>query len=449
MTHDFSLTYVADNNSRSTPLLYSITGMWSALAGSILLWGVILGGYTTAMVWRFRRAGRRPAGRPGPPSSCTWCPPSSSVSCSARPTPSPTWPGRCRPTGSGPNVLLQDNPLVLFHPPMLYLGLVGFTLPFAFAVASLVTGPARRGLAGGDPALDPVRLDVPHRRDRARRLVVLPGAGLGWVLGVGPGGERLAAALAGRHRLPPLGHGPAAPRPAPGVEPVAGRSPPSASPSSAPSSPARVSSSRCTPSPTSTIGPLLLGFFGAGAGRRGRTDRLAGRPAASPGGIDSAISREGAFLANNLLFVLFAFVVLLGTVFPLLYEALNSGAQVAVGAPYFNRMVDPARSGPPLPDGGGPGAARGGRPSAEVMRGRLAVPAAIGVVVVVAACSAASTASSRCSPSGSGPSPRRRPAGHWCSRSGVRGAPLGPRGSRRPGPRWPGGGDWWAGPTGA
>ena len=36
--------------------------------------------------------------------------------------------------------LLQDNPLVLFHPPMLYLGLVGFTLPFAFAVASLVTG---------------------------------------------------------------------------------------------------------------------------------------------------------------------------------------------------------------------------------------------------------------------------------------------------------------------
>ncbi len=54
ITHDFSLTYVADNNSRSTPLLYSITGMWSALAGSILLWGVILGIYVTAMVWRFR-----------------------------------------------------------------------------------------------------------------------------------------------------------------------------------------------------------------------------------------------------------------------------------------------------------------------------------------------------------------------------------------------------------
>ena len=46
---------MADNNSRATPLLYSITGLWSALAGSILLWGVVLGGYATAMVWRFRR----------------------------------------------------------------------------------------------------------------------------------------------------------------------------------------------------------------------------------------------------------------------------------------------------------------------------------------------------------------------------------------------------------
>ena len=55
LTHDFSLAYVADNNSRATPWLYSITGLWSALAGSILLWGVVLGGYATAMVWRFRR----------------------------------------------------------------------------------------------------------------------------------------------------------------------------------------------------------------------------------------------------------------------------------------------------------------------------------------------------------------------------------------------------------
>ena len=49
-----------------------------------------------------------------------------------------------------------------------------------------------------------------------------------------------------------------------------------------------------------------------------RGDRLR-----SPGSIDSPLSREGAFLANNVLFAAFAFVVLLGTVFPLVVEALN------------------------------------------------------------------------------------------------------------------------------
>ena len=78
ITHDFSLTYVGENNSRSTPLMYSITGMWSALAGSILLWGIILGVYVTAMVWRFR-AGPTTSWWPGPRSSCTWCAPSSSA----------------------------------------------------------------------------------------------------------------------------------------------------------------------------------------------------------------------------------------------------------------------------------------------------------------------------------------------------------------------------------
>ncbi len=60
----------------------------------------------------------------------------------------------------------------------------------------------------------------------------------------------------------------------------------------------------------------------------------------SPGRIDSPVSREGAFLANNVLFAAFAFVVLLGTVFPLIVEAIN-GSQISVGSPYFNRMTMP------------------------------------------------------------------------------------------------------------
>ena len=45
VTHDFSLQYVADNNARATPLLFTITGLWAALEGSILLWTLVLGGF--------------------------------------------------------------------------------------------------------------------------------------------------------------------------------------------------------------------------------------------------------------------------------------------------------------------------------------------------------------------------------------------------------------------
>jgi len=55
ISHDCSLEYVANNNARDTPLLFSITGLWAALEGSILLWAVILGAYLTFAAHRFRR----------------------------------------------------------------------------------------------------------------------------------------------------------------------------------------------------------------------------------------------------------------------------------------------------------------------------------------------------------------------------------------------------------
>ncbi|HYE77732.1 MAG TPA: heme lyase CcmF/NrfE family subunit, partial [bacterium] len=54
LTHDFSLVYVAENHSRSTPLLYTVASLWAALEGSILLWALVLAGYLAAMAWRFR-----------------------------------------------------------------------------------------------------------------------------------------------------------------------------------------------------------------------------------------------------------------------------------------------------------------------------------------------------------------------------------------------------------
>ena len=54
LTHDFSIQYVAENNARATPLLFTITGLWAALEGSILLWVLILAGYLAVMARRFR-----------------------------------------------------------------------------------------------------------------------------------------------------------------------------------------------------------------------------------------------------------------------------------------------------------------------------------------------------------------------------------------------------------
>ena len=90
----------------------------------------------------------------------------------------------------------------------------------------------------------------------------------------------------------------------------------------------------------SSLGPILIGFFFVvvivGFGLIAwRGDRLR-----SPGGIDAPLGREGAFLLNNLLFVGFAFVVLLGTLYPLLYEAVTQ-QQVNVGAPFFNTIAVP------------------------------------------------------------------------------------------------------------
>jgi cytochrome c-type biogenesis protein CcmF len=84
----------------------------------------------------------------------------------------------------------------------------------------------------------------------------------------------------------------------------------------------------------------LLGFFAlivvVSVGLIGwRGDKLR-----APGTIDSPLSREGAFLANNVIFSVFAFVVLLGTVFPLVVEALQD-RQLVVGEPFFDRLSIP------------------------------------------------------------------------------------------------------------
>jgi cytochrome c-type biogenesis protein CcmF len=143
ITRDFSLAYVQQVGSSATPPLYNVAAMWSSLEGSILLWAIIIAGYTAAVAWRFRRRTDDPL--------VGWALVVMFVVAAffalvsfgpASPFQNGT-PGVL--DGPGPNPLLQNHVLVLFHPPILYLGYVGFTVPFAFAIAALVTGRVGEG----------------------------------------------------------------------------------------------------------------------------------------------------------------------------------------------------------------------------------------------------------------------------------------------------------------
>ena len=337
ITRDFSLAYVQQVGSNSTPRLYNIAAMWSALEGSILLWVVILSGYTAAVAWRFRR--RTDDQLVGWALAVMFIVMAFFALLSFGPA-DPFSTGAAGVTdGPGPNPLLQNHILVLFHPPILYTGYVGWTVPFAFAIAALVTGRVGEGwlletrrwalfawafltigiLLGawwsyevlgwsGVWAWDPVEnasflpwltgtayihsVLVQERRGMLRvwNLSLLVATFSLTILGTF---LTRSGILSSVHAF---GDGP--------------------------------------------VGAYLLGFFGivvaaslALVGWRG--DRLR-----SPGTIDSPVSREGAFLANNVLFTVFAFVVLLGTVFPLLVEAIQNRRTV-VGAPYFDRLSMP------------------------------------------------------------------------------------------------------------
>ncbi|MDP9071885.1 MAG: heme lyase CcmF/NrfE family subunit [Actinomycetota bacterium] len=380
LTHDFSLAYVADNHSRSTPLLYTVASLWGALEGSILLWALVLAGYLAVMAWHFRGRATDPL--------VGWA----TVTGLAvalfffalmlgPANPFRQVAGAVPPDGPGPNPLLQNHLLMAFHPPMLYLGYVGFTIPFAFAVAALVTGRVGEGWLvetrrwtlfawgfltvgivlgawwsyevlgwGGYWAWDPVEnasflpwltatayvhsVMVQERRGMLRvwNLSLLVATFCLTILGTF---LTRSGVLDSVHAFTESG-----------------------------------------------IGPAILGFFAltvaVGVGLIGwRGDRLR-----SPGAIDSPLSREGAFLANNVAFAGFAFVVLLGTVFPLVAEALN-GERVSVGRPYFDRMTTPVALtllflmavAPALP---------WRKASGELLRQRLQWPAWVATAVVVA-----------------------------------------------------------------
>jgi cytochrome c-type biogenesis protein CcmF len=133
---DFSVLNVAENSNSLKPLLYKITGTWGNHEGSILLWCLMLAACGGAVAFCGRNLPAslraRVIGVLGL-SSCGFMLYALLVS-------NPfirLWPPPAE--GQGMNPLLQD-PGLAFHPPMLYIGYVGFAVPFAFAVAALLEG---------------------------------------------------------------------------------------------------------------------------------------------------------------------------------------------------------------------------------------------------------------------------------------------------------------------
>jgi cytochrome c-type biogenesis protein CcmF len=336
ITRDFTVEFVAMNGSSRTPALFNVATLWAALEGSIILWALVLAGYILALTLKFRDRLRDPLvgwalltmfavavfffglmlPRIGAADPFTSFDPPAGYD------------------GPGPNPLLQNHLLMAFHPPMLYLGYVGFTVPFAFAIAALATGRVGEGWLietrrwtlfawgfltigiilgawwsyevlgwGGYWGWDPVEnasllpwltgtaylhsVMVQERRGMLRvwNLSLLCATFALTILGTF---LTRSGVLESVHAFTESG-----------------------------------------------IGPLVLGFFLVIVlvtltliGWRG--DRLR-----APGRIDSPLSREAGFLANNVVFALFAFVILLGTTFPLMVEAVNDD-RLSVGRPFFD-----------------------------------------------------------------------------------------------------------------
>jgi len=372
LTFDFSVRYVAMNTNLGTPFYYRITGVWGALEGSLVLWAWMLGLYTLILVLRQRERARE---------LYPWALAVMLVVLSffllvmtiaappfARLSPVPA-------DGRGLNPLLEDTGMIT-HPIALYLGFTGFTVPFAFAIAALVTSRVgdtwitltRRwtitawyflslGLLiggwwsyhvlgwGGYWAWDPVEnaafmpwltgtafLHSVMIQERRRMLKLWNIALVILTFSLTMFGTFLtrSGVIASVHAFT-----------------------------------------------QGTVGAFFLAFLALVV--LGSLVLLAWRWYAlgAQGQLDSVVSRESAFLLNNLLLVAAAFTVFFGTVFPLLAEALR-GVKVSVGAPFFNQVNVPLFLGLVFLMGVGPLIAWR-RASRENLRRNFLVPVALGI----------------------------------------------------------------------
>ncbi len=336
VTHDFSIGYVAQVGSRSTPLFFTVISLWGALEGSILFWGFVLATYTATAVYFTRRR----EGALYPYAYATMLAVQAFFFLLLLAPANPF--GQVSPVpvdGPGPNPLLQNHILMGVHPPFLYMGYVGMTVPFAFAIGALVSG-----------RLDDEWIDVSRTWTMVAWsfLSVAIMLGMWWSYDVlGWGGYWAWDPVENASFLPWLTataflHSVMV-QERRGMLRLWNMS-------------LVVATFLLTVLGTfltrsgvlssvhafseGTIGFYFLAFIALTLTASVALIAGRSRELSSEGSLDSPLSRETVFMINNLLLTAFTFTVLLGTLFPLVAEAFR-GVKVSVGAPFFNRMTLP------------------------------------------------------------------------------------------------------------
>ena len=336
LRHDFSVSYVAQVGSREVPTWVTVVSLWSSLEGSILFWGAVLGIYIAVAL----KTSSASQPEYTPYATGVWLACASFFSFLIAGPAQPFLTVSPVPfDGPGPNPLLQNHVLMAVHPPFLYLGYVGMTIPFGFASAALLRGRLGHGFLptlrtsllvpwtfltcaivlggwwayevlgwGGYWAWDPVEnaslLPWLTATAALHSAIVMERRGTlkGWTVTL----------VMSSFLLTVLG-----------------------------TFMTRSGVFNSVHSFTqSSIGPTILVFLAIAliwsvVTLSMRVDQLS-----SERTIGSATSREAWFLVNNLFFVLLTFTILIGTVFPLVVEATR-GVQMSVGRPYFDKMAVP------------------------------------------------------------------------------------------------------------
>ncbi|MFQ5798626.1 MAG: heme lyase CcmF/NrfE family subunit [Bacteroidota bacterium] len=335
VSRDFSLKYVASYSNRTLPMFYTVSALWAGQAGSLLLWGWLLSLFSAVVVWQNRRKNREVM-----PYVLGILLATAFFFLGLMVYTTSPFEFLPRPVadGSGLNPMLQ-NPGMVIHPPTLYLGYVGFSVPFAFAIAALLANrldtqwirTTRRwtlfswlllglgNLFGAQWAYEELGWGGYWAWDPVENASLMP-----WLTGTAFLHSVMIQEKRGMLKVWNLAliiltfaltiFGTFITRS--GI----------------------ISSVHSFG--VSTLGPLFLIFLGVILLVSIYLLWLRRRNLKSENRLDSILSRESSFLLNNLLFVGMAFAIFWGTIFPIISEAVR-GVEITVGPPFFNQVNVP------------------------------------------------------------------------------------------------------------